>query len=344
MALPQTERYLTLLRRSSPYFERVGRVQDTEQTVVQQVREKLKASPAWMIPPVRLGRVAAEFQIQRSPERSCASGRGYIEFDKERQRFVIYLNRAQQPNVDTVDGGGGTRLDRFVYAHEFAHRFFFVPVADGWSRALAEVIRDSRGVEKYNIARSIPGIEEKICNNVATRLLVPREHLHRIIKDTIKRQTNAKHLLIDILRNVSQHFEVSWWCAIRRIAAVRPPELVAEWGPSYCCLLLGPSIHTGAGRGRLALRLLDFWWPQEIAGEPIKQAFPGLRLAHLGDDFAQRASMLDGNVGVNTEISWPMRFVSKERKPIDAILRGHCRTWSSTAEKRYLVYGTVSTN
>ena len=288
--------------------------------------------------------MAEEFLIQRRPERSGASGRGHIEFDTTRQRFVIVLGGALERGRGAVETVALVRFERFVYAHEFAHRFFFVRVGDGWSRALAEVVEASSGAERFKIARSVPGIEEKICNNIATRLLVPREHLDRAIRETMSTETNTRHLLVNILRNVSRRFEVSWWCAARRIAAVRTPELKAAWGPSYCYLLLGRSVHTGAGRGKSRLRVLDFWWPEEVAGEPIKPAFPGLGLSHLGEEFAERASSLEETRQMETEtkICWPMRLVSKERRAVEAVLRGYCRRWNLTVEGRYLVYGEVS--
>ena len=175
-----------------------------------------------------------------------------------RQRFVIYLNRSQDQRGGTSGTEAADRLDRFVYAHEFAHRFFFVRVGDGWSRALGEIVRQADASERYGIARLISQTEERICNNVATRLLVPREQLEQVIQETIETRTGAEHILIDILANVSQRFQVSWWCASRRIAALKPVALAGALGASFCFLLLGQSIHTGAGRGRSALRVLDF--------------------------------------------------------------------------------------
>ena len=344
MARRHTQEYLALLQRQNLHLAHVGSVQGLGDAVVQQVRRKLQVCRTWMNPPIRLARVAEEFLIQRRPERSSESSRGYIEFDAARQRFVIYLNRSR----DQRGWGSGTeigdRLDRFVYAHEFAHRFFFVRVGDGWSRALGEIVRQADGSERYGIARLISQTEERICNNVATRLLVPREPLEEAIQETIATRTRGGHLLIDILANVSQRFQVSWWCASRRIAALKPVALAGAWGSSFCFLLLGESVRTGAGRGRSALRVLDFWWPEEVGGSLVKQAFPGLRVSHLGAEFAERAGALRGRGRgrVNEEICWPMRLVSKTRKPIRAILRGFCRTWSVTVERRYLLYGTVS--
>ena len=294
-----------------------------------------------MNPPIRLGRVAEEFLIQRRPERSSGSGRGYIEFNKERQRFVIYLNRPSEKSGRAKNAEVAGRLDRFVYAHEFAHRFFFVRVADGWSRALAEVGRGSGAAERLGITRSISTIEERICNGVATRLLVPRRHLELVVREAIGTRGDTEHLLINLLSNVSRRFEVSWWCASRRIAALKPAALVAALGSSFCYILLGRSVQTGAGRGRSTLRVLDFWWPEDVAGEPIRPAFPGLRLSYLGETFEQRANALEGHDRIQEEICWPIRLISKRREPVQGILRGFCRTWSLAVERRYLVYGIV---
>lgn len=345
MASRHTQEYLALLQRQNSYLAHVRSVQEVGDAVVQEVRRKLQVCRTWMNPPIRLAPVAEEFLIQRRPEQSGESGRGYIEFDSAKQRFVIYLNRSQDQHGRTVATDATDRRDRFVYAHEFAHRFFFVRVGDGWSRALGEIVRQAHPTGRYRIARAVSQMEERICNSVATRLLVPREQLERVVEDAIERHTSTEHLLIDTLTNASKRFQVSWWCAIRRITAVRPVALASAWGSSFCFVLLGESVHTGAGRGRSALRVLDFWWPQEIGGEPVKPAFPGLRVSHLGDEFAARASTLGRRgEGSRQAICWPIRFISKDRRPMEAVFRGYCRTWSVTVEKRYLLYGTVSSS
>jgi hypothetical protein len=93
---------------------------------------------------------------------------GEIYYNERLRQFVIRLRDSHGP-------GDKVRL-RFTFAHEVAHRFFFVPSGDGWVRAVMRVSQDLP--ERYRMQAKwyLTRAEEELCNAIARRVLVP-DHL-----------------------------------------------------------------------------------------------------------------------------------------------------------------------
>ena len=107
-------------------------------------------------------------------------GRGSISFDEERRKFRIYLS-----SQGVAEQMGFRKTLRFVYAHEFAHRFLFVPYGDGWVRALSQVAEGVQTGQRLSVVRKLSRIEENICNDVAGRVLVPEGHLQTMVTEFV---------------------------------------------------------------------------------------------------------------------------------------------------------------
>ena len=279
---------------------------------------------------MRLARVADEFRIDGRPILSDTVRRGAIEYDERRDRFTIYLSAA--------GARIGLRKQRFVYAHEFSHRFLFVPGQGGWVRALGKVVEEAESGRRLATTRVLSGIEERICNGVAGRVLVPEECLAEALGEVV-RVGRAPVTLEDFGAYVSRTFEVSWWAAVRRLIVTRPEPVVDALGRSYVFLLVGRSRHTGRGNGDRAWRVLDGWWPREIGGKRIVEGYPGLRVAHLGRDlegFVDRASP-----GQSRELVCGLRLLSRRGELICGTLKGAWRFWGGEGEARVLVHGRI---
>ena len=331
MASATTLKYLRLLGAPSP--------DEVADRVLGRIRAEL-ARCGSSTPPIRLSRVAEGFQIQRRPERSKGSGRGSIVYNRERRRFVIALGF--DDNGTQVRGGSGgaeIRGLRFVYAHEFAHRFLFVRSGDGWERALAQVAEAATIDNRLSVVRELSRIEERVCNSVASRVLMPRASLDPLIQRIIADAEGSPHLLLRVVRSVSEVFEVSWWCALRRLCVARPGPLSEAVGPSFCLLLLRRSSATGKGRGKTTLRVLDYWWPREVGGFCIKPGYPGILVSRLGPEFAERVANLERNGDWWGRVQWPMHLMSREGETVSSVLQGFWRVWGPEGSGGALLYG-----
>lgn len=116
--------------------------------------------------PVRLSSIAPKFEILPKPEIASFPHDGEIRFDEGADAFVIRL--CSQHNAWPM-------RQRFTYAHEFAHRFFFIRTTEGWCRAQDLAFEDSATTnsERLKARRVLREFEEGLCNTIARRVLLP---------------------------------------------------------------------------------------------------------------------------------------------------------------------------
>ncbi len=279
--------------------------------------------------------MAGEFQIEGRPILVDMQGRGSIEYDEKRKKFCIYLS-----NRNMVGGVTSDKTRRFVYAHEFAHRFLFVRWKDGWVRALSRVADSVEQRRRLSVVRALSRVEEGICNDVAGRILVPEEHLRTVVARVIGEGGLEESSLIRLVSVVSQRYQVSWWCAVRRLAVGKTLGVAEVLKGPYLLLLLGRSGQTGRGRGQVALRVLDLWWPNEVDGVRVRAVYPGMRVAHLGREFEERVCAVEGRR--RRELVCEVRLLSRRGAEIRAMVRGFSQRWGSGRDGRVVVYGRVS--
>lgn len=215
--------------------------------IVSRVTNKLreKASP---IPPVRISRVAADFLVKPEPEfePNLPAARGKLVFENDSGWFKVVMRpekslyRVLPRNY--LDGETSfedclTWQGRFTYAHEFVHRFFFVPIqgARGWQRAIDAVI----GMVDLEVAvatrRYLQDREESLCNNIARRILLPQKELAEFVQRRF--QQEGESLLPQmgkIIQTVSRCFLVPTESALLALGDALhegylkgPPELFA---------------------------------------------------------------------------------------------------------------------
>lgn len=158
------QRYLALLEAESRH--------QLEDRVVATIKAALGPDD---ILPIRLSSIARKFLIEPRPELISGRHDGEIEFVPDMGTFVIRLCSSDDSS---------TMRQRFTYAHEFAHRFFFVRTTEGWKRALDITLEESEPAARLRARRILKGIEEALCNSIARRVLIPDEfiashcHLH----------------------------------------------------------------------------------------------------------------------------------------------------------------------
>ena len=248
-------------------------------------------------------------------------------------------------DTDSTTNRDNSRFQRFAYAHEFAHRFLFVLRDGHWIRALSIVAGEFPKESRLGPIRVLSRVEERICNSVAGRLLVPEKELRRHVTRALSNSQPSPHLLWEILGGVARSFQVSRWCAFRRMSSIKPDDLVRAMGESFCFLLVGQSVSTGAGHGASRIRLLDYWWPGCIDGADVRPVYPGLEIGRLGGELARVvASLIANTKEIAGEIVCPIDLKSEEGgqpKKLAAQLQGWWRTWTRTPPRQLAVYGVI---
>lgn len=272
--------------------------------------------------------------------------RGVIRYDEARGCFVIGVQDWRR-----VDRRGQSRMQRFVYAHEFVHRFLFVETAGNWERALSQVVNGAAREYQLNVLRFLSDIEERICNEVAGQLLVPGDDLQSIVNATLAAETLGNHTLVMLFEEVARTFAVSWWCAARRIAATCQSTVTASLGDPYVLLWLGHGTGRRRGFGTPALRVMDAWWPRRVRDHVVRPIYPGLRVARLGPDIERIAREYEARYRTSNSlgrgshaaesVSCTIELLSTKGLPIRARLTGLSHVWTSVGGARMLVHGRV---
>ncbi len=287
------------------YLELLG-AQDTtrlRERILSEVRRALGSlSDA---PPIRLSRIAHEFDIQPMPEYGRTSADGELSFNDATGRFVIELNaryeqrgQGKSERVNSPEDSTGVatlRRGRFTYAHEFMHRFLFVRDRGTWRRALAVVLDEASSVaERFLWLRTLSGDEERLVQGLAGDVLVPASVLVDAASTARRGAPEDDDIdLSSVLRQVQSRCEVSFECALVRCErALREGAMPSR--SDFVMLFIdwtdvkGSPDHTSSGRSRGAFRIRVHVCPSELDGRRLKEWFPGMSIENLGEEFVDQ--------------------------------------------------------
>src|SRR6185295_14642502 len=126
------------------------------------------------------------------PEYGTELGDGELVCRQSPARFVIRLNERHRVRDSACasmwnDSDDPAQLEgigrgRFTYAHEFCHRFFYVPTDVGWQRAVTRVVqRETDSARQWRVMRLLGSLEEQLCSLGAGELLVPSSQLAELV-------------------------------------------------------------------------------------------------------------------------------------------------------------------
>lgn len=179
-------------------------VQDYADGIVDLLRAKVGENS---IPPVFLSSAAEDFLIDPEPifNRDKYSNTGQISFDQKNGHFVIEMENEllTNPNDMPVNfaESGLTPRGRFTYAHEIAHRFFFVPTNHGWEWGITLLTKYKKHSSFLQFAfYYLNRQEERYCNQIARQVLVPA--------DALPTTTQLDSSLGEFISDVSKKFLV----------------------------------------------------------------------------------------------------------------------------------------
>jgi hypothetical protein len=242
--------------------------------------------------------------IDPLPRFSGDTQEGTLEYSRRARRFIITLGRQYRTSVQasrrllTTDAELDSPTDkeliyraRFTYAHEVAHRFFFVQSPPHWERALGLAAETTSTPSSARSFQKLHNQEEEICNRVASDVLLPTDlaEAHLAGASPFSEDPIAT---IAHLRSLSGRFFVSMPVALVRVARlIRQGRVSVPDG--FAFLLVSQDDRVGSLYGRLALRARISFVPERVDGQRIRHVFPGFEVRSLGSDFAnliERAS------------------------------------------------------
>ena len=262
---PVLRRYLDLLETAD--------LSVFEDRVVALLLRDARKSGEVLTPPIRLFKIVSRFSIIPVPQFITGSHDGELEFDSARGRFVIKLCVAENGEF------GGRRTthtrDRFTYAHEVAHRFFFVPRAGGWERALEVATSDLSAAEGMKERITLAEKEEELCNNIARRVLVPEEFLNAYCQT--KQWFESGRDFFYELSYAASLLDVSRDCLLVRLDKSSGVELTER----YAAFIVRGAIDPSTGRTVRRLKLANGIFPaKRKLGK--RRLYPGFEWAKAG--------------------------------------------------------------
>jgi len=228
--------------------------------------------------PIRLAAAAARANVNPKPIFTDRVSEGRLTFDAAAGQFQIWLNRhadARRPrwydeelNPNALDIKG--RL-RFTYAHELAHRFFFLEHGLIWERLLDRVTNrdDAQAYEALYDA------EEVLCDRIAARLLIP-DKIVREIGTHLTGLIDTHEVGLEVMR-LAERCAVTRESFLVRIArAIGLREL--PWPEDAICLLIGHSTRSGSrARAQRKLRIKVMLTARNSLGH----VYPGMPVQKL---------------------------------------------------------------
>lgn len=131
--------------------------------------------------PISLSSMAGKFLINPQPDFNLEYifHAAEIDFLPDQDKFVIKMKpHLLTTSADELNGFDDTQLTasgRFTYAHEIAHRFFFIPTGKKWNRAI-NLLMQERGYSRFtSIFYYLRNQEENYCSQIARKVLVPAD-------------------------------------------------------------------------------------------------------------------------------------------------------------------------
>lgn len=131
-----------------------------------------------MHPPVLLSTIAEDFSINPAFRlKPLGSNMGTMKFDQDQGCFVITINQSLTRDPQQISLATETDLNpggRFTYAHEIAHRFFYIPSPEkGYERCISLAVSDPQEPKSKGVIIDLKDQEERLCNYIARRVLLP---------------------------------------------------------------------------------------------------------------------------------------------------------------------------
>jgi hypothetical protein len=281
--------------------------------------------------PVRLSSVANDFCISPIPHLAHGAHDGQLEYEERIGRFVITLC-TPFPDRPLHEQPNRARM-RFTYAHEVAHRFFFVNERGKWSRARDLATSNLPLAEEMKQKITLSRIEEGLCNSIARRVLIPDVELGGVdLRDWFGKGKE----FINLLTATARKFGVSRDCLLVRLQRNRVSG-------SHAAFLVSRSRGTVHKKGALSLRIATWLCSQDGVSVGMQRLRPGFEWSNFGrtaSEFVE--SWMHNRSESEGSFEIPLEFTREESRNF----RGWCCVLNTTAASaeaaRILLWGELS--
>ena len=326
----------SLYLRTLGFESRQGIEHDVTNRLANAIREKRGDSL-----PVRLSGTLEDFLIDSQPRWNDAIPHGRLEFDESTKRFVVYLGAQWRTGATTgLEEEGCGRL-RFTYAHEVAHRFFFVERNGCWKRALDIVADSVSPSEAFRARRVLSDLEESLCNSIAARVLIPGDKLAELCATRAGFTSDTQGLFCTGVTTVARLFAVTRKCFLVRLRKAIDKEEI-HLGGSFCALLCGISNEKGPSRSHRRMRVTVPIVPSRLGGYQLPRKFNGISVRTFGEplhDLCAKA-LTGGPANGRVEVPLRLRRVveNKQESDFNAWMTGN---WRRLKSGEVLVWGRL---
>jgi Zn-dependent peptidase ImmA (M78 family) len=264
------QKYLGILNASS--------IKELEDKIVASLNSALLEVSSDSTIPVRLSMVADRFQVKPEPKLVRGQYDGELEFDAVDGRFVITLC-TDHPELPLFRLPHQTRL-RFTYAHELAHRFFYVRAGVSWLRARDIATQTLRLADQMEQRITLGRLEERLCNKIAARVLIPDRYISAGC-DLATWFSDSRQFYLR-LSSEAKSLGVSRDCLLIRL---RETASRSRMGP-HVAFIVGKSAGPINKRAAFTMRVLTTLSPAEIDGHKVS-VYPGMEVEKLGETAAK---------------------------------------------------------
>ncbi|MFN0007194.1 MAG: ImmA/IrrE family metallo-endopeptidase [Planctomycetota bacterium] len=311
--------YFQLIEAATPE-DKVRRVADTLLGLMSQAG-RLDA-------PVDLTSIVEQLAIAPELVFAGIDTEGRLDHDQARDRFVVILRKRpssklaehETPSLFESDDRRVrlTPTQRFTYAHEVAHRFFFVSDNNVWRRAAHVACRNVRSDLRPRAEARLIALEERLCDAVAGEVLIPRT----LLTDALPRRWTewtdeplSYCAFSEDLRRLASAFSVSEDCLFVRLQRLSA-ERAINMPSGFCAMLVEVSRRKGdRAIGLKKARCIAAITPTTLDGQKVVPWYPGIPLGVISPDGLDALRALMGTwKGDAIPKSLPLDFALKPEK------------------------------
>lgn len=274
--------------------------------------------------PVSVRRMAEALSIETRLTFDQMSPEGKTEYESSLGKFVVYLRRRRDRPVQ--DSNQGKFLDslsvreRFTFAHEVAHTLFFVKEDDLWVRALKKVLDRTSPQYQRVVSNSLHGLEERLCNEIAARVLIPQTFVQTSLCNWLDRKGWNEKLpnLLALVDWIAKTCRVSALVSLARTLKVaRSVEPTVP--ENFIVLVINISPNFSAPHGGMKIVF------SYSLGKIGKIIFPGLEPIKLGYSFKEFCdkTLRDQTSVKRGTLRLPLTLKKADSQSIEALLEGY---------------------